>query len=79
LGLADQISDDDMIVSVDKSRYEKRILALEKDREKTHELIKELIQRISELQSKIRGKEVAQIYHEEAQRHAEDLTTIQKN
>jgi len=53
LGMADQISDDDMVTAEDKSRYEKRILVLEENREKTNELIRELIKRISELQGKI--------------------------
>lgn len=47
LGQADQISDDDMVTLEDKSKYEKRILALERDREKANKLIKKLIEKIS--------------------------------
>lgn len=52
LGLADSISDDDMVTTEEKSIYEKRILVLEKDREKVNELIKELLRRISKLQDR---------------------------
>jgi len=52
-GQADQISDENMVTSEDKSRYEKRISTLEKDREKTNELIKELMRQVVELQKNI--------------------------
>lgn len=53
LGQADRISDEDMVTSEDKSTYEKKILALEKDRDKTNELVKQLIQCIGQLQNNI--------------------------
>lgn len=56
LGMADQISDDDMVTTENKSEYEKRILLLEKDREKANELVKELIQKITELQQGIQQR-----------------------
>ena len=56
LGLADQIDDDDMVTTEEKAKYEQRILTLEKDREKTNELIKELIQNISALQNEMKPK-----------------------
>ena len=54
LGLADQIDDADMVTTEDKSRYEKRIEVLERARERTNELVKELIRKVSELQSGLR-------------------------
>lgn len=53
LGMADQIDDEDMVTSQDKSIYEKRIQALETEKEKTNELIKELIIKITALQTYI--------------------------
>ena len=53
LGLADQISDEDMVISEEKSTYEKRVEKLERQKEKTNELVKELIKKVSDLQSKI--------------------------
>ena len=50
LGLTDQINDDDMVTSEEKTKYEKRIELLENDREKTNELVKELIKKINDLQ-----------------------------
>ena len=50
LGLADEINDEDMVVTEDKSKYEQRIDALEREKEQTNELVKELIRKISELQ-----------------------------
>lgn len=50
LGLADQINDDDMVTNEDKTKYEKRIEILENDRERTNELIKELVRQFAELQ-----------------------------
>jgi integrase len=58
LGLADQIDDDDMVTAEDKSRYEKRILALEKDHEKANELVKKLIEKISELQGEMGDRQL---------------------
>jgi hypothetical protein len=37
LGLADQIGDDDAVITEDKTEYEKRTLILEKDKEKANE------------------------------------------
>lgn len=50
LGQADSIDDDHMITTEDKNRYEKRIELLEKEKDKTSELVKELIRQISEIQ-----------------------------
>lgn len=51
LGQADTIDDDDMVTTEEKTKYEKRIALLEKDREKTNELIKELMVKIAGLQT----------------------------
>lgn len=50
LGQADSIDDDHMITTEDKNRYEKRIELLEKEKDKTSELVKELIRQITGLQ-----------------------------
>lgn len=50
LGQADTIDDENMITTEEKTKYEKRIEILEKDREKTHELINELIKNLADLQ-----------------------------
>ena len=54
LGLADSIDDENMVTGEEKSAYEKRIAVLEGDREKTNELVRELIRKVSELQSGLR-------------------------
>ena len=51
LGLADQINDADMVVTEDRTSYEKRIETLERQKEETNELIKELMRKVLELQS----------------------------
>ena len=56
LGLADQISDDDMVTSEDKTQYEKKIESLERQNQKTNETVKELVRRITHLQSMIGEK-----------------------
>jgi hypothetical protein len=43
LGLTDQIDDDDMVTGEEKTKYEKRIEILEKDRAKTNEMVRELM------------------------------------
>ena len=53
LGLSDDIDDDDMVISEDKSRYEKRINELERDRDKVSDLVKELISKIGLLQGEV--------------------------
>lgn len=53
LGMADQIDDVDMVTSEQKSVYENRIQALENEKEKTNELIKELIAKVTGLQASI--------------------------
>ncbi len=55
LGLSDQISDEDMVTAEDKTNYEKRIDALEREKEETNELVKELIRKLADLQSTIRA------------------------
>jgi hypothetical protein len=57
LGQADSIDDDNMVTTEEKTKYEKRIELLEKDREKTHELVTELIKKIADLQTGLK-KEV---------------------
>lgn len=61
LGLADQINDDDMVTSEDKTKYEKRIEILENDKERTNELIKELLRQLAELQITQKKKETKEI------------------
>lgn len=56
LGQADSIDDQDMVTTEEKTRYEKRIETLENDREKTNELVTELIKEIAELQLSIKNK-----------------------
>lgn len=51
LGLSDQIDDENMVTTEEKTKYEKRIEALEKDREATNELVNELMKKIAEIQS----------------------------
>ena len=51
LGQADSIDDEDMVTTEEKTKYEKRIELLERDREKTNELVKELIKKIAEIQA----------------------------
>ncbi len=51
LGLADQIDDDDMVTKENKTKYEKRIEILERGKEETNELIKELMRKVLALQS----------------------------
>jgi integrase len=57
LGQADSIDDENMVTTEEKTKYEKRIELLEKDREKTHELVTELIKKIADLQTGLK-KEV---------------------
>lgn len=52
LGLADQIDDEDMVITEEKTKYERRIEKLERDRETTNELIRELMAKLSDVQSK---------------------------
>jgi integrase len=53
LGMADQIDDADMVTTEQKTAYERRIQSLEIEREKTNELIKELIAKVTGLQANI--------------------------
>ena len=53
LGMSDQIDDADMVTTEEKTAYEKRIQALEREKEKTNELIKELIAKVTGLQANI--------------------------
>ena len=53
LGLSDEISDEDMVTTEEKSQYEKRIEALEKERQQMNNLAKKLIKRIEEIQQNI--------------------------
>jgi len=53
LGQADSIDDENMITTEEKTKYEKRIEMLEKDRQTTNELVGELIQRIHRLQTQL--------------------------
>jgi integrase len=55
LGLSDQIEDDDMVTKEEKTRYEKRIEILERDRQNVNELIKELIKKVVEMQERIKS------------------------
>lgn len=50
LGQADSIDDENMITAEEKTKYEKEIEILKKDRENTNELVKELMKRITEMQ-----------------------------
>ena len=50
LGMADQIDDVDMVTTEQKTIYESRIQVLEREKEKTNELIKELIAKVTGLQ-----------------------------
>ncbi len=53
LGMSDQIDDADMVTTEEKTVYERRIQALEGEKEKTNELIKELIAKVTDLQANI--------------------------
>ncbi len=53
LGMADQIDDTDMVTTEQKTIYEERIQALERNKEQTNELIRELIARITGLQANV--------------------------
>lgn len=53
LGLADELSDEDMVTAEDKSIYEKRIEKLEQDRGTTNVLVHELISKITSLQKSV--------------------------
>ena len=56
LGLADQINDDDMVTSEDKTIFEKRIELLEKKNQAVNEMVKELVRSVSHLQSLLKKK-----------------------
>ena len=56
LGQADSIDDENMVTAEEKTKYEKRIELLEKDREKTHELVNELIKKMADLQIGLKDK-----------------------
>jgi integrase len=55
LGQSDSIDDENMITSEEKTKYEKRIELLEKDREKTSEQIAELIKKIADMQISLKN------------------------
>ncbi len=55
LGQADAIEDDNMITTEEKTKYEKRIELLENDRQKTNELVNELIKKIADLQVSLKN------------------------
>jgi len=55
LGQADAIDDDNMITTEEKTKYEKRIELLENDRQKTNELVNELIKKIADLQVSLKN------------------------
>ncbi|MFA6175064.1 MAG: site-specific integrase [Phycisphaerae bacterium] len=50
LGQADTIDDENMVTTEEKTKYEKRIELLEKDRENNNERVNELIKKIADLQ-----------------------------
>ncbi len=54
LGQSDQIDDEDMITTEEKTRYEKRIEKLENDRQNTNEIVNELIKKIADLQTSLK-------------------------
>lgn len=56
LGQADSIEDENMITTEEKSLYEKRFDLLEKDREKTHELVNELIKKMADMQISLKNE-----------------------
>ena len=55
LGLADQIDDEDMVITEEKTKYERRIEKLERDRETTNELIRELMAKLTDVQGKLQA------------------------
>jgi integrase len=57
LGQADSIDDEHMVTTEEKNKYEKEIELLRKDREKTNELVTELIKKIADMQISLK-KEV---------------------
>ena len=57
LGQADSIDDENMVTTEEKTKYEKRIELLEKDRQNTNELVTELIKKIADMQISLK-KEV---------------------
>jgi integrase len=56
LGQADSIDDENMVTTEEKSQYEKRIEILERDRQKTNELVSELIKRIADMQISLKNE-----------------------
>jgi integrase len=54
LGQADTIDDEHMVTTEDRTKYEKEIELLKKDRENTHELIRELMKRMADLQIRLK-------------------------
>jgi integrase len=56
LGQADAIDDENMVTTEEKTKYEKRIELLEKDREKTNELVNELIKKIADMQISLKNE-----------------------
>jgi integrase len=57
LGQADSIDDENMVTTEEKSQYEKRIVILERDRQKTNEMVKELMKMISGLQIELQDNQ----------------------
>mgnify|MGYP000566119145 CR=1 FL=1 len=53
LGLADTIDDDDMVTTEEKTRFEKRIEHLERQREQTHALITEMAHQLRQTQTQL--------------------------
>jgi integrase len=56
LGQADSIDDENMITAEEKTKYEKEIELLKKDREKTNELVNELIKKIADMQISLKNE-----------------------
>ncbi|HML73169.1 MAG TPA: site-specific integrase [Anaerohalosphaeraceae bacterium] len=56
LGQADSIDDENMVTAEEKTKYEKRIELLENDRQKTNELVNELIKKIADMQISLKNK-----------------------
>ena len=56
LGQADSIDDENMVTTEEKTKYEKRIELLERDREKTNELVTELIKKIADMQISLKNE-----------------------
>jgi integrase len=56
LGQSDSIDDENMITSEEKTMYEKRIKLLETDRQKTNELVTELIKKIADMQISLKNE-----------------------